>query len=164
MTYKNNSQEDAAQGEFLTPREELLLDKYRLTLNILQKESDLIENFDHLLREIKLGVVNIKDLKKTYIFLDCWVLVSEVYHFIEFNKLVDMKKNYNQDVEKLQEIMKRYEDLKGEIFFEDLKQAYNFIRKFISIAGYHEDIDRQAGAISSFQRRKKNMPSEEWEE
>jgi hypothetical protein len=76
-----------------------------------------------------------------------------------------MKKDYKEDVEKLQEIMRRYEDFKGEISFDDLRQSYNLIRKFISIAGYHEDIDKLAGSgsISSFQQKKKKKPTEEWD-
>jgi hypothetical protein len=161
----NFNREDVSQEEFLTPKEELLLDKYRITLNILQKESDLIENYDYLLKEMKLGIFDIKGLHKTYIFLDCWVSLSEIYHFLEFNKIADMKKDYKEDVEKLQEIMRRYEDFKGEISFDDLRQSYNLIRKFISIAGYHEDIDKLAGSgsISSFQQKKKKKPTEEWD-
>jgi len=154
--------EDAAQEDFLTPQEEVMLDKYRLALNILQKESDLIQQYDYLVRELKLGVFDVKDLKKSFMFYDCWALLSEIYHFMEFNKIEAMKRIYKADVEKLQEIMGKYEDLKEEVSLDDLRQGYTLIRKFVSIAGYHEDIDKLAGSISSFQRKRIGT-TEEWD-
>ena len=162
MEARTFDKEDIAQEEFLSPREELLLDKYRLTLNILQKEGDLIGKYDEMIRGLKAGYSDKDTILKSFTFLDCWTLLSEIYHFMEFNKIADMKKSYKEDVEKLQEIMRKYEDFKEVVAFDDLRQGFNLIRKFVSIAGYHEDIDKQAGSISSFQKRKTGT-TEEWD-
>lgn len=150
-------------GQELTPQEEIMLDKYRLSFNILEHEGNMIQQYNHLLRSLKAGYLDSKTIMTSYDYLDCWTTLKELYDFMRFNKIADMERRYKKDVEKLQEIMERYESLKEEVSFDDLKQSYNFIRKFISIAGYHEDIDNgRVGQVSLFQR-KKTGTTEEWE-
>jgi len=152
-----------SKDNFLAPQEEIMLDKYRIAFNILEKEGILIQQYNHILRDIKAGYLDSKTISKSFDFLDCWTTLKELYDFMRYNKIVGMKKGYKEDVEKLEQIMDKYEDLKEEVSFDDLKQSYNFIRKFISIAGYHEDIDNsRAGQVSLFQR-KKTGTTEEWE-
>jgi len=138
MTYRNYRKNNFLE-ENEAKEEAVFMDKYRLSFNILEQEGILIQQYNNILRSIKAGYYDYKTITASYDYLDCWTTLKGLYDFMQFNKIADLEKKYKEDVEKLQEIMGRYEDLKEEVSFDDLRQSYYLLRKFIALSGYHED-------------------------
>ncbi len=129
----------------------VFMDKYRLSFNILEQEGILIQQYNHLLRSLKAGFFDIKTITISYEFLDCWVTLKGLYDFIRYNKLEDLKKNYEEKIKELTNLIDMYESNK-EITFDNLRFGYNLITEFISLSGYHKDgLDNELGKFPEAQ-------------
>jgi len=135
MEYKNNLQDKTEEGP-------VFMDKYRLSFNILEQEGILILQYNELVRSKTAGYYDNNTIKKSLAFLDCWATLKGLYDFLEFGKLPYIKEK--DKLANLKEIMEKYE-VRGNITYEDLRQAYTLIREFIALSGYHEDTFKDKG-------------------
>ena len=162
MAYNRSHRKDSFLEEDEAKEESVFMDKYRLSFNILEQEGILIQQYNNILRSMKAGYYDNKTITASYEFLDCWTTLKGLYDFLEFNKLTkwdgthdkekkgkkkekeeDYKKN-KEDCQKLKLLMKDYINNKN-LSLQNLSEAYNLLRKFIALSGYHEDTYKDKG-------------------
>lgn len=142
--------------------EAVFMDKYRLSFNILEQEGILIQQYNQILRSLKANHYDKDSITTSYDFLDCWVILKGLYDFLEFSKLTkwdgtqgkekkgkkkEKKEDYKKNKEyckKLKSLIEDYNNNKN-FSFENLTEAYNLLRKFIALSGYHEDTYKEKG-------------------
>ena len=129
----------------MTEDESIFLDKIKLSFIVLEKESCLIETYADLLKDINLGGVNIEKIKNWDSYNGSWNFAHELYLFLKYNKVEEIKTKKKQDkiiekeINELKEIMNRYENPKKEVNFDDLQKVVPIIQKIVSKSGYHDD-------------------------
>ena len=158
MGYGNRNKANTFLEENEAREETVFMDKYRLSFNILEQEGILIQQYNQILRSIKAGYFNTKTIMESHDFLDCWTILKGLYDFLEFSKLnnwsddkkpKDKKKEkkfveIQKDRDKLKSLVADYNDDKS-FSFANLNEAYNILRKFIALSGYHEDTYKEKG-------------------
>ncbi len=120
--------------------QQVFLDKIRISASIIQKEAQLISDYNELINKINREIYVKQDIKKYPLFWDCWQTIGQLYDFVEYSKLEDEKFKEDSDKDKINKLKGTISKYRGgDIGFEDLKRAYDLIREFISRFGYHDD-------------------------
>jgi len=120
----------------------LFLDKRILSALTINKEGELIGEFNALINLIKDRKIKQEKITESLEFLTCWQLLNDLFAFLEFNKIEELKDQLKTEYKFLKEILYKYNSLDGGVSFEELHSAYNALRKFVSLAGYHDDKTR----------------------
>jgi len=120
--------------------ESIFSDKIRLSAAVITKEFDLIEMYNALFKKIKQGELEEGDVVLSEYFFLTWKNLSELYDFLEFgcaegwNKI----KSNEEEFKQLVIIMQKNRELKSDLLFSDLTNAYKTIRKITEFSGFHD--------------------------
>ena len=128
-------------NEKVKKQDSLFMDKIEHSSQVRDKEGYLVGQFNQLRRKLRTKILSVEELEDSTTFNNCWRVALELYDFLEFNKFAEIGANpeYKEDFKVLKGIMKKADNYDVALTFEDLKTAYLILRKFISVAGYHDD-------------------------
>ena len=128
----------------------LFLDKIKLSAAILEKEGQLAGAFASLMKKIRCGYVKIEEVDRCNEYDNSWRLVYELYIFMKHNKIEELKDKCQDEYEDLTECMEKYSSPREKLNFFDLKNSVDWITKFISKSGYHDDkLKKEEGDLES---------------
>ena len=136
----NDGHEDIGieENEGVTESEEVLSDKIRISLNVLQKEGIMIEQYHSLLSTMLSRNIDQSRASELPMFYECWTTLLEITDFLEFSKLVKfLGTPYEDELNKLKDAIGRY--LSKKATMNDLTQAYTILRQLIARSGYQKD-------------------------
>ena len=136
----NDGHEDIGieENEGVTESEEVLSDKIRISLNVLQKEGIMIEQYHSLLSTMLSRNIDQSRASELPMFYECWTTLLEITDFLEFSKLVKFFGTpYESELNKLKDAIGRY--LSKKATMNDLTQAYTILRQLIALSGYQKD-------------------------
>lgn len=138
MTENDEPDIGIEENEDITEREEVLSDKIRISLNVLQKEGIMIEQYHSLLSIILSRNIDQARAREIPLFYECWATLLEIADFLEFSKLIKFFGTpYEGDLNKLRDSIGLYLDKKATM--NDLTHAYTILRQFIALSGYQKD-------------------------
>lgn len=128
----------------------IFLDKKKISLVILSKESALISSYSELINDLNSNYIieeRLGDSKYQYDNYNiCWALAFEIYSFLRFNKIKQLKGEglneiTTEEFNDIDRIMAVYESPRKDkaVNFKDLKRVYLILLKIVSYSGYHDD-------------------------
>ena len=129
----------------------IFLDKIKLSLVVLEKESSLIETYSDLIKKINNGSIKIEKINEWTLYYGSWNLVHELYNFLRFNKIKDIKNKKKKDgklikdIKELENAMIKYENPDNKVTFKELQGIMPTIHSIISLSGYHDDKFHEKG-------------------
>ena len=129
------------------------LDKRIVALVVLQKETDLIETYSQLIKDIKKGSIDLEKINDWSIYHGSWSLLRELHSFLRYNKLqglLNKKSTEKQLITKinlLNDIMEKYDKPESKLTFNDLQTVIPIMHELISLCGYHDDTYKSGGSL-----------------
>ncbi len=132
----------------------LFMDKIKLSFLVLKKESDLIEVYSNLIKQMRKEVIDVDSLESSDLYSGSWNLAHELYSFLRYNKIKDIlegkrtTKEIKDKIEKLIETMDKYANMTKELKFEELQEIIPILNEVASISGYHNDkLNKSGGSL-----------------
>ena len=131
------------------------MDKSVISQYIQGQEINMIKSYKQLIRNFRYGYIQRNKLDESPEFITCWGLIKELFDFLEYNKLEELKSINEREKKNCKKNIQKYE-LMGSVSIEELRESYNFLRKVISQAGYHDDHtkDQEEVVISDYIKEK----------
>jgi len=131
-------------------RNDLFIDKIKLSSMVILKEASLIAEFNSFMSDVKSNMFQnpssaafIKKINKDLQFNNIIAYIKELYDLLEFNKIKDLVKKgtvNDKDYNKIKDVISKYSNNPSEEFsYDEILEAYNQMRKIVSLSGYHED-------------------------
>jgi len=134
-------------------KQNIFTDKMAVSLAVINQETKIINIYSELLYKIKREYFVDEDALLRYPdYHLCWQKISELYFFIENDKVVDASKKMEKEVEKLRDVMGRYEMEIDVLTWKELIFTFRTMRQIITLSGYHDNFTGGKGFSDSPQR------------
>jgi len=126
---------------------DLFLDKLKLTQAVQEKEGQLVGSYASLIRKIQAKMLLKEEANQSTDYENTWRLCLELYLFIRYNKLEELKEQYPDEEKRLSEVMALYLNINklGQFDIVNLSTAVDLVTFFMSKAGYHSDKSMYSG-------------------
>lgn len=121
----------------MTENPQIFSDKIRLAGILIAKEMLMINFVNRLKTNAKIGKFEEGRKNEFSEWASAWMNISELYDFLKDGYLSDLKKKHQEVEEQLVEIMKKYNDPKGDLTYKEMLFAYDGILRLMQISQFH---------------------------
>lgn len=117
--------------------ERIFNDKIKLAKILIQFELIMNQEYNGLIRNIRMREVDLKQINEDETYLIVWSQIMQLYDFFEFGqakKFGEKIKNF----EAFLNIAKRYRNNEPTFTLEELNTSYDVIRELMVLSGFHD--------------------------
>lgn len=118
-----------AQNKFLWQ------DKLDFAQRIVNKELDMVSQFTSVINNLRYNQYPIDRINEITQYKYCWANINNLYDILREDYKDQLSK---EELEKLDELMDRYQDVEKGMEIKDLKEAKKLILKMMSKSGFHD--------------------------